>query len=60
MSLEHQDAPVGRRECLECIRARSRPFSDVRALRDAALVGLLVREAVDRRRQTAMTEIISS
>jgi predicted dehydrogenase len=42
---------------LECVRTRKKPFSDVRVGRDAVLVALLVREAVDRKRMTKMDAI---
>jgi predicted dehydrogenase len=42
---------------LECVRARTKPFSNVENGRDAVLVGLLVREAVYGRMVVSMEEI---
>jgi predicted dehydrogenase len=43
---------------LECVRTRKQPFSNVHNGRDAVMVGLLVREAVDHRRLAAMDEYL--
>jgi predicted dehydrogenase len=42
---------------LDCVRTRKVPFSNVYNGRDAVLVALLVREAVDSRRQVTMGEV---
>ena len=42
---------------LRCVKTREKPLSNVYNGRDAVLVGLMVREAVDNRRLTQMSEI---
>jgi hypothetical protein len=42
---------------LDCVRTRKQPFSNVHNGRDAVLVALLVRAAVDARKLTSMEEI---
>jgi len=45
---------------LECLRSRRQPFSNVENGRDAVLVALLVRQAVDERRRISWEEMYSA
>ena len=42
---------------LDCVRAREKPFADVRVGRDSVLVSLLVREAVYKGSTVTMEEL---
>ncbi|MBI4580133.1 MAG: Gfo/Idh/MocA family oxidoreductase [Planctomycetes bacterium] len=47
------------RDFVRCIRERDRPFADVEAGRDALLVALLGRKALDEGRVVTMTELLA-